>query len=262
MNTVALCLVLFGSISLCFFTPKTLAKTLHFAAIDYCPFTCNPSLEDGKEGFMTDVLREAFEPAGYTLEIDILPYARAVIATQNGIYDGIVVVGKEYAPELIYPNMPTVVQRVAFLVNAGKPWRYKGIESLHPITVGIVKGYQYVDPDLIEYLQQYQEDESKVRILHGNRTTVVGLRMLQTGRITTFLEGEYSVIYELNKMGINDKVIVAGYTTNAFEDFTGFSPINPNSAKYAQILSNKLAELKVSGRLDEIIRRYGVSLKQ
>ncbi|MDU0354052.1 transporter substrate-binding domain-containing protein [Paraglaciecola aquimarina] len=262
MNTIALYLLFLGGITCYFIAPKTLATTLHFAAIDYCPFTCNPLLEDGKEGFMTDVLRETFEPAGYTLEIDILPYARAVIATRNGTYDGIVVVGKEYAPELIYPNMPTVVQRAAFFVNAGNPWKYKGIDSLRAITVGIVKGYQYGDPELIEYLNQYQENESKVRVLHGNRTTEVGLRMLQTDRINTFLEGEYSVKYELSKMGISDKIIVAGYTTNAFEDFSGFSPINPNSAKYAQLLSKKLAELKATARLDELVKQYGVTLKQ
>lgn len=239
----------------------TRAETIRFATIDYCPFTCNPLVENGKEGFMTDVIRETFEPLGYTLEIDPLPYARAVISTQNGTHDGIIVVGQDYAPKLVYPSMPTVAQRVMFLVNADQPWRYKGVKSLYPVTVGIVKGFHYVDSDLITYLQKHQDNQAKVHIIHGNKTTEVGLRMLQTNRITTFLEGEYSVMYQLNKMRISDKVIVAGYTTNAFKDYTGFSPINPNSTKYAAMLSKKLAELKESGKLEEIIRQYGINLK-
>jgi len=94
--------LLTGWLSLCFTLPALRAETLRFATIDYCPFTCSPATEGGKEGFMTDILREALEPAGYTLQIEMLPYVRAVKSVQEGVYDGIVVVGKDYAPDLVY----------------------------------------------------------------------------------------------------------------------------------------------------------------
>ncbi len=82
--------------------------------------------------------------------------------------------------------------------------------------------------------------------------------MLQANRVNTFLEGEYSAVYQLDKLGIRERVTIAGYTTEAFEDYTGFSPRNPNAARYSEILSDKLTELKKSGRLDGILRRYGI----
>ncbi len=249
----------FGWVSLCFAPASVLAETLRFATIDYCPFTCDPSKEDGKEGFMTDVLREALEPAGYTLELEMLPYVRAVEAVRDRRYDGIVVVGKDYAPDLVYPAQPTVVQRVLFLVNATSPWRYLGVESLADVRVGVVRGFHYVDPDLVAYLDQEKNNEDRVYVMHGNTTTSRAIRMLRNGRIAAFLEGEYSAVYQLKKMGIWNEVTVAGYTTNAFEDYTGFSPHNPNAADYAGILSDALARMKQSGRLDDILRRYGVT---
>lgn len=251
--------LLLGWLGMFFYPSIAWAQTLRFATIDYCPFTCAPSKEGGKEGFMTDVLREAFEPAGYTVEIEMLPYVRAVNSVQEGAYDGIVVVGKDYAPDLVYPDEPTVKQRVAFLVNAGTSWRYTGVESLHKVKVGIVRGFYYVDPELITYLAEEQDNEARVHVIHGDSTTRRGLNMLLANRITTLLEGEYSATYELEKMGLNGDVMVAGFTDGAFEDYTGFSPHNSKADRYAEILSETLSEMKESGRLDDILRGYGIT---
>lgn len=66
-----------------------------------------------------ELVQIIFEQTGYTLEIEMLPYARAVNLVQVGTYDGIVVVGKDFAPDLLYPDTPTVIKRVAFMMNAG-----------------------------------------------------------------------------------------------------------------------------------------------
>jgi len=254
--------LLTGWLSLCFTLPALQAETLRFATIDYCPFTCSPATEGGKEGFMTDILREALEPAGYTLQIEMLPYVRAVKSVQEGVYDGIVVVGKDYAPDLVYPDEPTATQRTVFLVNAGTQWTYTGVESLAQARVGIVRGYHYVDDDLIAYLAREQRNDARVHVIHGGDTTSRGLRLLLSDRVTTFLEVEYSATYELEKRGISDQVVIAGHTRKAFEDYTGFSPHNPDAARYAQILSDSLRELRRSGRIHEILGRYGISFEQ
>lgn len=157
------------------------------------------------------------------------------------------------------PDGPTVTQRVAFLVKAGTPWRFTGVESLSEVTVGIVEGFYYVDPDLIAYLAEEHDNEARVHVMFGENTTRRGLRMLQGNRITTLLEGEYSATYELEKMGLSDAVTVAGYTIEAFDDYTGFSPRNPKAVEYAGILSETITELKQSGRLQDILLQYGIN---
>jgi polar amino acid transport system substrate-binding protein len=240
----------------------TWAESLSFVTIDYCPFTCDPSQEGGKEGFMTDVVREAFEGRGYSVDFEMLPYVRAVKAVQEGRYDGIVVVGRDYAPDLVYPDVPTVVQRVAFLVDVDSRWRYTGIESLLDIKVGTVRGFHYVDPELVAYLEAERDNEARVNVIHGERTTIRGIRMLQRKRISTFLEGEFSVLYVLEKLNLWEQVIVAGYTRNAFEDYTAFSPLSPYAQVHADVLSDAIDEMKETGRLAEILRKYGISSEQ
>lgn len=259
MTTLVRCVLLLGWLAVGFAPAITRAETLRIATIDYCPFTCDPTKENGKEGLMMDVLREAFGQAGYTLEIQMLPYIRAVDAVRNGSFDGIAVVGKTYAPDFVYPDEPTILQRVVFLVNTGNSWRYTGVESLSQALVGIVEGYRYVDLGLIRYFEKEQDNETRVYVLHGQSTTRRGLRMLRSNHITTFLEGEYSAMYEARKMGIADSVMIAGATTTAFEDYSGFSPRDPNAALHARILSDAIAGMKQSGRLNSILRRYGIA---
>ena len=55
------------------------------------------------------------------------PYARAVKYTRDGNVDGIVVVGKLFAPDLVYPEMPVFSQRVVFVVKKETDWKYNGI---------------------------------------------------------------------------------------------------------------------------------------
>ena len=240
------------------FAPAILAETLRFATINYCPFACDPAMEDGREGVLTDVLRAALEPAGVTIELKMLPFLRAMQDTQKGEYDGMVVANHELAPELVYPDLPTLRQRVAFLVKAGTSWKYTGVESLNAVKVGIVEGYSYVDADLNAYLKDHQKDASKVVLLHGQNTTEQGIQMLLRDRFTVYLEGVYSAQYVLMKLGLQDHVAFAGYSSGAFDDFTAFAPQHPKAQEYAALLSQAIKEMSASGKLKDILQAYGI----
>lgn len=205
---------------------------------------------------MTDVVRMAFEQSGYNIEIDMFPYARALAVVQLGKYDGIIVVGKNSAPTLVYPELPTVVQKVAFFTRESESWTYSGQESLSKVRIGIIKGYDYSgDNELSTYISR-NNDTGRMDILHGKNTTERGIQMLLNRRIDTYVEGEYAVLYYLSKMNIRNQITVADYTSELFEDYTGFSPHNPLSFSLAEILTNKIIELNQSGEMDRIIGRY------
>lgn len=50
-----------------FSLPIAHAETIRMATIGFCPLTCDPEKENGKEGFMTDVVRYGLEGAGFEL---------------------------------------------------------------------------------------------------------------------------------------------------------------------------------------------------
>ena len=231
------------------------AETIRMATIDFCPFTCNPDMEGGKEGFMTDVVRYALRNAGYDLEVIMMPYVRAVKQTRAGEVDGIVVVGKLFAPDLIYPKMPVVSQRVAFIVKKGTDWKYKGVNSLKTKTIGIVKGYHYVDEDLQNYLLS-KENADKIQVIYGLDTTERNIKKLLAGRIDIYLEGEFSLLYALAKLGARDKVVFAGFTDDAFDDYVGFSPKSKKADELASLVSRTITDLKKTGELNGFLTPY------
>lgn len=132
------------------------------------------------------------------------------------------------------------------------------IDSLKNITIGIIKGYDYSgDKELNEYFNNNIQT-GKVQVLHGIETTKRAIIKLLKKRIDVYLEGEYSVQYELNKMGVSNKVTIAGYTLEPYEDYTGFSQHHPRSAHFAKILSEGIAEMKKSGQFNQILMQYGL----
>ncbi|HCY86982.1 MAG TPA: hypothetical protein DHV36_17760 [Desulfobacteraceae bacterium] len=231
------------------------AETIKMATIDFCPFTCNPANEGGKDGFMTDVLRYALETAGYDLEVEMMPYVRAVKETREGRFEGIVVVGKLYAPDLVYPEIPVVSQRVTFIVKKGTDWQYRGVNSLKNETIGIVKGYHYVDEDLQAYLLS-DENADHVSVLHGHNPTERNIKKLLRGRTDVYLEGEFSALYVLRKMNAEDKVVFSGFTRNAFDDYVAFSPKSKRAAELALILTRTLTALRKNGKLNSFLSPY------
>ena len=233
----------------------TQAETIRMATIDFCPFTCNPELEGSKEGFMTDVVRYALKNAGYDLEVTMMPYVRAVKQTRAGEFDGIVVVGKLFAPDLIYPQMPVVSQRVAFIVKKGTDWKYQGVNSLKTQIIGIVKGYHYVDEDLQSYLLS-EENAEKIQVIYGLDTTERSIKKLLAGRIDIYLEGEFSLLYALEKLGARDEVVFAGFTDNAFDDYVGFSPKSNKADELASLIGRTITDLKKTEKLNDFLTPY------
>jgi polar amino acid transport system substrate-binding protein len=233
------------------------SETINFTSIEYCPFTCDPLKEEGKEGIMSEVVRAAFEDAGYEIKIDIMPYVRAVRAVSEGKYDGIMVVGKSYAPELVYPKIPTLTQRMMFMVKPAHNWRYTDYNSLLALDVAmvVIKGFDYADDNLNDYVLA---KHGNLVTLHGLKSTKRGLDLLNLDRVDTYVEGELTALYYIDKYGYSESFIVAGFSARAFEDYTGFNPHSPHSSKYAELLSNKIYQLQQSGEFKRMLQKYSI----
>jgi polar amino acid transport system substrate-binding protein len=247
-------------LQLCLLSLSTIATAdiIRFASIDYCPFTCDPLKEGGKEGVMVDVVRVAFEEAGYEIQIEIMPYVRAVRAVNEGKYDGIMVVGKKYAPELVYPRIPTLTQRMMFIVKPHHRWRYTDYSSLLSIDIAmvVVKGFDYADVNINKLVAAKHHN---LVALHGLKTTERGLELLNIERVDTYVEGELTALYQIDKYGYGENFIVAGFSARDFDSYTAFSPNSLHALKYAQLLSEKIFELQQSGELNTILQKYNIT---
>lgn len=253
-----LCCIILSLIMNFIISSSGYTETLRFVAPLYCPFTCDPAKENGKKGIVADIVLEAFSPH-YQVEIHMMPYLRAIQYVKNGEHDGIICYGKEYAPELVSPEIPSISQKVAFWVHRDTPWEYDGYDTLGDITIGIVKGYKTGDNYLDNYLNE-QDNLKRITKISSTSVTQQGLNMLYRDRFTTFIEGEFTAKYVISKLGYEDELKIAGFLEKPFEIYTGFNPKHPKAAQLSKQLEKTLIDVYETGKIYEIFKRYNIAI--
>jgi len=108
-----------------------------------------------------------------------------------------------------------------------------------------------------DYVRAHARDDRRVELIGGDTALEMNLKKLLVGRIDTTMDAGPVLAYKLMQLKLGDKVELAG-SVDPTENFIAFSPVNPKSREYAAILDRGIAEMRASGRLGQILQRYGV----
>lgn len=231
------------------------AETITIVADSWCPYNCDPSAE--RPGFMIEIAKKAFEKHGIAIEYKILPWARAIEETRKGNYTAIVGASLHDAPEFIFPNISQGWMQNRFYVKKGAPWRYTGLNSLSSVSIGIIAGYSYSE-DIDSYLKANRNNMKYVQIVSGDNALEMNLGKLIAGRVGAIIEDTHVVRYHLSSHPEVKDIEEAGVIKNSAQSnlFIAFSPKNPRSQKYAEILGQEMRSIRSSGELQRILARY------
>lgn len=117
------------------------AETITLATTDWPPHY-SPSLES--DGYFSEISREAFKRGGYELNIEFVPWKRAIEGGKKGDYDG--VMGLVYSSERAHKMEFTKPIRAVNLVlikraDSNIPDNYSSYQELTSYTVGVPRGY-------------------------------------------------------------------------------------------------------------------------
>jgi polar amino acid transport system substrate-binding protein len=99
-------------------------------------------------------------------------------------------------------------------------------------------------------------NDQRVQYVSGIDPLYQNIKKLLAGRFDTLIAGENVMTYKIKQMGVVGEVINVGVTDISANLYLAFSPVNNESAKYAEIFSNGIRVLKKSGKLDQILDRY------
>lgn len=93
-------------------------------------------------GFISEIIKEAYKAAGYTVKIDFLPWARALKETKRGRYDGLFTAWyrKEREQWFVYTD-PLPPNIIGFYKRKDKDISYKTCQGLKPYVIGVIIGY-------------------------------------------------------------------------------------------------------------------------
>lgn len=128
------------------------ARTITLATLEWEPYI-GPHLP-GK-GYVAEVVNKALKGAGYEVQLDFYPWARAIHLAENGSIDGYV---PEYysdsLDEHFYISDPFPGGDLVFFKRTTDSISYKTLQDLKPYVIGVVRGYVNTEEfDNASYLQ-------------------------------------------------------------------------------------------------------------
>jgi polar amino acid transport system substrate-binding protein len=178
--------------------------------------------------------------------------------TQAGKVDGAIGASKNDGKGLIFPTEELARTRMAFYVRKGSSWRFTARSSISEVTIGAIAGYDYRNW-LNTYIRNNRDNFTKVQVITGDEPLKRNLTKLMLERIDVVVDNEAVIQYVAKNIGISDNITCAGHDSEPSLLYIAFSPRNPQSSKYAEMLSQGIIRLRENGELKEILDKYGVS---
>ncbi len=213
--------------------------------------------ESQNKGYITDMALKILHDAGYQAQYINVPYNRALMGMEKGLYDGLLAVspGRE---NYLYPEKAFGTSQTAFFVVKTSAWRWQGPDSLSALTLGVIEGYQLGDATLDAYIAQHRANPQRIEVSYGINALEKNLRMMALGRIGTVAEDSAVFWYTASQLGLRDKFKAAGNLGNPEPITIGFHASNPRARELASVISKGIERLKASGAYQEIMNHYGL----
>ena len=228
----------------------------------WCPYNCASDAEN--PGYAIEIARIIFEKAGHTLQYEVVPWSRSLKLVKEGNSTAVVGVTRNEAPDLVFPEQEFGISVIHFFKRKGFAWKFSGTESLKSVRVGIMADYEY-GAGLDAYFEK-NANTTKVQIIRAREPLVLNIRKLLGERIDVIPEDKSVFMETARSMGVLDKIENAGIdpirSRKDLEEsklYMAFSPKDPKSKDYARLLTDGIAQMRLSGELNRILARYGLT---
>lgn len=229
------------------------ANEIVLVADEWCPYNCAP--EDKNPGFMVEIAKFVFAKEGHSVIYHTAPWARAIHLVREGKHQGIIGTGRTETPDFIFPDIELGRATHTFYTSKGHPWKYNGLDSLKEINLGVIEDYSYGNLDN-DYIKPNKGSE-KIQVINGENGLMRNIKKLSYGRIDALVDDKTVFQHQLYITNTPNDFSEAGLAD--FEDvFIAFSPKLKESKSYAKILSRGMKQLRKTGKLEEILDKYGV----
>ena len=222
------------------------AEPLIIASVEYAPYT---SSQMNNDGYVNQIVRQAFASKGIQTSFEYLPWARALKQGQEGHYEVISYAQflKERTQHFLYSKAIVSEEFYFFARRDSSLTDYSGISSLVDVRLGLTRGYAYT-----EALWQYaQLNQDKVSVVNSD---VQNFQMLALKRIDVF---------PINRL-VGRRIIKEHFDNNQhyFRElkpsvitqptYLLFSKQSPRAIELQTIFNTALAEMEASGELGRL----------
>lgn len=251
-----LILLLLLSWAMAFPSKAETTKTLTIAADIWCPINCAPNASE--PGIGVELAHKIFEPLGYKINYIVMPWSRALEEVRAGHIDAAVGTNKQDDPTLLFPQQPICPMTDNFYVKADSKLRFKNVDSLKGLSVGVIVDYGYSKP-VQAYIERHKKDNGAIQFVGGDDALQQNIRKLLAGHIDVVIESKAVMNYTLKHLGISDQVKSIGSIPQG-NVYLAFSPALAESKKHLQEYDKGFARLKAAGKIRKLYQRYDIAV--
>lgn len=231
-----------------FYAAKTLAAdTLQFATLDWEPYI-GETLPDN--GYVAVLVHEAFDFSDRQVELTFLPWARVVAIAKTGEFDGYLPEyhSKELEKDFIFSD-PFPGGPLGFFRRKGSNIHYSALRDLSPFVIGVVRGYvNTVEFDTASYLKKEEVSND-----------LLNFKKLLNKRVDLVVADKYVGHHIMNKY-LQERQHEIEFISPPLEEkllYLCISRKKKDAEKIVATFNDGLRNMQETGRLEEILRKYG-----
>lgn len=239
--------------TLCFSLPTHADPPLiKLATLDWQPYV-SEELDGG--GFATEIVRLAFEKAGYKTEMTSMPWIRVLAEVKKGAFDAMYPAYYSKSRSQVYALSASIANSPLVLCKrSDRALNYRSLEDLRPYIVGVVRGYVNTAAfDAADFITK--------KIVNNDKQNL--LKVL-TGRIDLAVIDIYTAqhIIDTSIPQARGKLDFMMPPLDVKPLYVGFSKERPGYHKRLEAFNQALNELKQAGIVAQIYARYGFHIFQ
>ncbi len=230
-------------------------QVIRLVSDEWCPYTCSEHATN--RGLMVDIVTEIMEPQGFLIEYNVMPWSRAKNYVTNGRADVALGISKVTTDNLLVNNEALCFDETVLVWRRGEGKVYTGPEILDESVVGVSDANVFDNNgELDEYILRRTTKRNKMVTLYEGDTPELLLRMLLGRHIDVFPENR-QVISHLIKSGGHEARVELSLTGKGNNLYVALSP-SDRGQQYAEMIDAGILELKDSGRMQELLQKYGL----
>ncbi len=223
-------------------------KIIVAASDNYPPYIDSGNPEDG---LLMEIIRAAYTTQGYTVEIEYVPWARALSGLLKGTYDIIPdIYYNDSRTEKMQFSDPLVKVEIKIISRIEEKFDYTKFEDLRGKTIGVIRRYFYNEQ--FEAATSFSKIEASGLMQNINR--------LINRRIDLTLEDQLVAKTQMSELDISllEKVYFSEEPFSVNELYLVSSFINIRCAELVGAFNIGLEEIKSNGVYNEIMEKYGI----
>jgi polar amino acid transport system substrate-binding protein len=219
------------------------------ASIEYPPYS-GRKLEAG--GMVVQIVREAYEQAGYQCEVRFYPWARAEEMAKDGRVDGVLPIWKrdERLSWFIYSD-PLPASEVVFYTQAGRDILFDGADylALKPYRIGTCRAY--ANPEAFDRVRE----QLQVELVADD---LANLRKLAAGRLDLVVIDRHVASHLLRTQlpQSADSLAAVHPPLETEPNYVGISRRTAAAEAKWESLNRGLAALAKAGRIQAILEAH------